>query len=108
MSRRSPVWVALALIIGTVVIAAPVGAGQDRKPPTTSANLRITASTATSVSLAWNASTDSSQFLYCVQSNGGGSVRVNPPQTTLTRTKLLPDRMHTFSVYASTSPGTAQ
>ena len=35
MSRRSPVWVALALIIGILVNAAPVAAAPDRRPPTT-------------------------------------------------------------------------
>jgi chitodextrinase len=63
--------------------------------------LRITASTATTVSLAWNASTDnSSNFWYCVQTNGGGCVRVDPPRTTLTLERLLPERTHTFAVYA--------
>ena len=99
MSRRFPVW-AVALIIGTLVMATPVAAAQDRRSPTTPTNLRITASTTTSVSLAWDASTDSSKFWYCVQRNGGGCVRVDPPRTTLTLTKLLPDRTHTFSVYA--------
>jgi endoglucanase len=40
-----------------------------------------------------------------VQTNGDGCIRVNPPQTTLTRTGLLPDRTHTFSVYAVDAAG---
>ena len=43
MSRRFPVW-AVALIIGTLVIATLVAAAQDRRSPTTPTNLRITAS----------------------------------------------------------------
>ncbi len=35
-----------------------------------------------------------------MQTNGGGCIRVDPPQTTLIRTKLLPNMTHTFSVYA--------
>jgi chitodextrinase len=69
-------------------------------------NLRITASTATSVSLAWNNSTDNtSNFWYCVQTNGSGCIRVDPPRTTLTRTFSLPNRTFTFSVYAVDAAG---
>jgi chitodextrinase len=69
-------------------------------------NLRITASTATSVSLAWNSSTDNtSNFWYCVQTNGSGCIRVDPPRTTLTRTFSLPNRTFTFSVYAVDAAG---
>jgi chitodextrinase len=107
MSRHRSVCIAVAgLCLGLLVNVAPVAAARDRTPPTTPGNLRITASTDTSVSLAWNASTDnSSNFWYCVQTNGGGCIRVNPPQTTLTRTKLLPEQTHTFSVYAIDGAG---
>jgi chitodextrinase len=100
MSRRLLVLAVATLVIGTLVPATPATAARDRKAPTTPADLRITASTGTSVSLQWDASTDSSNFWYCVQRNGGGCVRVDPPRTTVTFTKLLPDRTHTFSVYA--------
>ena len=100
MSRRLSLWAAIALIISTLAMAIPVAAAHDRRLPTTPANLEITASTTTSVSLAWDASTDSSNFWYCVQRNGGGCVRVDPPRTTVSFAKLLPDRTHTFSVYA--------
>jgi chitodextrinase len=106
MSRYRTAVIVAAIAAGVLLSAAPAAAGRDRKPPTTPANLRITATTDTSVSLAWNASTDnSSNFWYCVQTNGGGCIRVNPPQTTLTRTNLLPDRTHTFSVYAIDAAG---
>ena len=81
-------------------VCRPAAAARDRTPPTTPGNLRITASTDTSVSLAWNASTDTSNFWYCVQRNGDGCIRVNPPRTTITWPKLLPNQTHTFSVYA--------
>lgn len=97
---------AAALCCALALVAAPAAAARDRTPPTTPGDLRITATTPTSVSPAWNTSTDnSSNFWYCVQSNGGGCIRVDPPRTTLTRTNLLPDRTHTFSVYAVDSAG---
>jgi chitodextrinase len=92
---------AAALVGALLLVAAPASAARDRTAPTTPGNLRITASTATSVSLAWNASTDSSSnFWYCIQTNGDGCVRVDPPRTTHARTLSLPNRTFTFSVYA--------
>ncbi len=106
MPRYRSAVVAATVALGLLVTVAPADAARDRTPPTTPGNLRITASTDTSVSLAWNASSDnSSNFWYCVQTNGSGCIRVNPPQTTLTRSKLLPDRTHTFSVYAIDAAG---
>jgi chitodextrinase len=104
MSRYRPAAVlgaATSLICGLLLVAAPASAATDRTPPTTPANLRITASTDFSVSLAWNPSTDnSSNFWYCVEHNGGGCLRVDQPRTTLTRARLLPNTTHTFSVFA--------
>jgi chitodextrinase len=95
-----------ALAAGVVVIASALvvgtaGAARDHSPPSTPTNLRITASTDTSVTLAWNAARDnSSNWWYCVQRNGGGCVRVNPPQTSMTWPNLAPNTTSTFSVYA--------
>jgi chitodextrinase len=50
--------------------------------------------------LAWDASSDRSSFYYCVQRNGDGCIRVDPPRTTVSFSQLLPERTHTFSVYA--------
>jgi chitodextrinase len=78
----------------------------DRQAPTTPTNLRITASSATSISLAWNASTDNStNWWYCVQVDGAGCYRVNPPQTTFTHPKLAPNRTTTWTVVALDSAG---
>lgn len=102
MFRRRLAVVVFWLIL--TVWAAPQAASaapKDRVAPTAPSNLVITATTATSVSLAWTASTDnSSNWWYCVQTNGSGCLRVDPPGTTLTRSFLMPDRTHTFSVYA--------
>jgi hypothetical protein len=58
------------------------------------------------VSLAWNASSDnSSNWWYCVQRPPGGCIRVDPPQTTLTLTRLLPDTAFTWVVYAIDAGG---
>lgn len=94
-----------AMCCALLLVATPAAAARDRTPPTTPGNLRITATTPTSVSLAWSTSTDRSTFWYCVQSSGGGCIRVDPPRTTLTRTNLMPNRTHTFSVYAVDSAG---
>jgi chitodextrinase len=100
------VGIAAAMGCGLLLAAAPATAWRDRTPPTTPSNLRITAATDTSVSLAWNPSTDnSSSFWYCVQRGGEGCIRVDPPRTTISFTKLLPDRTHTFSVYAVDAAG---
>jgi chitodextrinase len=97
---------AAALICGLLLAAAPASAARDRTPPITPSNLRITASTPTSVSLAWNRSTDnSSRFWYCVQTNGSGCIRVDPPRTTLTFPVGIPNRTFAFSVYAIDSAG---
>jgi chitodextrinase len=106
MSRLRSVWIVAPLLVGVLLVAVPAAAGRDRTPPTTPANLRITATTDTSVSLAWNASTDNSgNFWYCVQTNGSGCIRVNPPRTTLTRPGLWPDQTLNFSVYAVDGSG---
>lgn len=98
--------IAVGLACSLLLVAAPASAVRDRTPPTTPSDLRITASTATSVSLAWDASTDNSpNFWYCVQTNGDGCIRVDPPRTTLTRTFSLPDTTFTFSVYAVDAAG---
>ncbi len=95
------VGIAVALACGLLLATAPAAAARDRTPPTRPTNLRFTATSDTSVSLAWNSSTDnSSNFWYCVQWSGEGCIRVDPPRTTVTFTRLLPDRTHTFSVYA--------
>ena len=101
MSRRFWACLATTACFGLALPAPPAAAARDRTPPTTPANLRITATTATTISLAWDPSTDnSSNFWYCVQTNGSGCIRVNPPRTTLSLSRLLPERTHTFAVYA--------
>ena len=89
--------------LATAVLVTTAGAARGGSPSTPT-NLRITATTETSVSLAWNASTGNN-FWYCVQRNGSGCIRVDPPRTTMTWPQLAPGTTHTFSVYAIDSRG---
>lgn len=91
------------VMLATAMLVTTAGAARGGSP-TTPTNLRITATTETSVSLAWNASTGNN-FWYCVQRNGSGCIRVDPPRTTMTWPSLAPNTTHTFSVYAVDSRG---
>jgi hypothetical protein len=110
MPVRSTVLAASALVLALFFVAAtpakrPPSPG-DKQAPTTPVNLRITASSATSISLAWDASTDNTtNWWYCVQRDGAGCLRVDPPQRTFTRTNLTPDRTTTWTVYAIDAAG---
>lgn len=110
MSVRTAALAGSVLALALVLIAAapakrPPSPG-DKQPPTTPTNLRITASSDTSVSLAWNASTDNSaNWWYCVQANGASCLRVDQPQTTFTRSELGPGRTTTWTVYAIDAAG---
>jgi chitodextrinase len=105
MFRKASLVAGIA-VLGIAIGATVAGAARDRTPPTTPANLRITATGPTSISLAWDRSTDNSRnFWYCVQQGSSGCFRVDPPQTTFTRSGLAPDRTYTFSVYAIDAVG---
>jgi hypothetical protein len=106
MSVRRTAWVATLFALAFVFNAAAAAAPRDRTPPTTPTNLRITASGPTSISLAWDKSTDNStNWWYCVRVDGQGCYRVNPPQTTFTHPKLWPDRTTNWSVIALDAAG---
>ena len=92
---------ALALVLALVVVGAVAAAPpRDRTPPTTPTNLRVTSLTHTSVTLAWNPSTDNSgSFSYSVSKDGQGFT-VPQTQTTYTIDWLSPGRTYTFYVTA--------
>jgi hypothetical protein len=100
--------VALAVIQGQTAGAAPrpkptttTTAAGDKSPPTAPTNLRVTATTKTSVSLAWDPSTDNSgTFDYSVRQDGYLSWTVSQFQTSFQPTWLSPGRTYTFQVFA--------
>ncbi len=106
MHARPPSRFAVVLAIVALVLTAagPAAAAprRDRTPPTTPTNLRVTATTQTSVSLAWNASTDNSGSLYYIVSGDplAGFHVVNPPATSVTFGDLDPGTSYTFHVQA--------
>src|SRR5918995_363133 len=110
MSVRSTVLAASALVLALVFAAAtpakrPPSPG-DKQAPTTPTDLRITSSTDTSISLAWDPSTDNTTtWWYCVQRDGGSCRRVDPPQTTFSISNLAPDQTTTWTVYAIDAAG---
>ena len=71
--------------------------------PTTPTDLRVTGTTASTVSLAWNPSTDSggvTRLRYIVVDSRGFSTLVWHPQTAVTMTSLTPSATYSFHVYA--------
>ena len=101
------------VLAGVIVLAAfalvatSATAGLDLKPPTKPGNLRVTAKTMTSVSMAWNASTDNSgNFSYRVQLLGDPTVVTLPKtQTSYTWTVLRPGVQYYFWVEAVDGSG---
>ncbi|HEX6685398.1 MAG TPA: cellulase family glycosylhydrolase [Candidatus Limnocylindrales bacterium] len=75
------------------------GPGEDLTPPSTPGNVRVTGTTANSVSLAWNASTDNvSVSGYNVYRNG--TVVGTPTGTTFTDTGLTAATTYSYTVRA--------
>jgi chitodextrinase len=98
--RRSALAAVVLVIAAAVIVSAAAAAP---RPPT---NLRITGTTDTSISLAWDASRgNSGNWWYCVQRGSSGCIRVNPPQTSITITGLMPNTTFVYSVYAITAQG---
>jgi chitodextrinase len=103
---RRAVGAAVALVLA-LAVAGPVAAGKkpppttgDKTPPTTPTNLHATSLSQTSVTLAWDASTDNSgSFSYSVNKDGQGFT-VPQGQTTFTIDWLSAGRTYTFYVTA--------
>jgi chitodextrinase len=105
MSVRSAACVA-GLVFAVVVTAAAAAPRPDRGSLKAPTNLRIVASSATSITLAWDAaSNNSSSWWYCVQKSGQGCFRVDPPKTTFTMSNLMPGTTTHWSVVAVDSKG---
>ena len=105
------------LAVGAILLIVAIGAStaaagvnrRDRRPPTTPTNLRITATTDTTVRLAWNASTDDSgNFSYRVTERSPfntNTVAIPQTQTTTTFTRLWPEQTYSYTVYAVDAAG---
>jgi chitodextrinase len=99
MMRIAVVLVVLALLLSP----SPVLAAKDRSAPTTPTNLHTTAITQTSVTLAWNPSTDNSGSVrYRIQMSSiyNNSLAMETTQTSLTWTSLSTNTTYSFFVYA--------
>ncbi len=93
---------AVIAVLVAVGVAAPAAAAADGTKPTKPGDLRVTAKTSTSVSLAWRASTDNSgQLRYVVHLwQDPATVSLPMSQTTYTWTGLRPGVQYYFWVEA--------
>jgi chitodextrinase len=98
---------ALPLVLA-LALAGPVGAGKkpppptgDKTPPTTPTNLQATNLTQTSVTLAWNPSTDNSGSVTYSVYKDGQPFTVPQGQTTYTIDWLTPGLTYSFYVKAT-------
>jgi len=111
MFFRKRALAAFALVLGAVVVVSTASAAshrRDRTPPTTPTNLRVIATTDTTVTLAWNPSTDNSgNFSYRVTQRYFNEYAVAVPQTqtTITFTRLWPETTYSYFVYAVDAAG---
>jgi chitodextrinase len=82
-------------------------AARDRTPPAAPSNLRVTGKTTSSVSLAWNPSTDNSgSFSYRIRHSGGYEMAAPQAQTSLTWTSnLSAGQTYSFFIYAVDAAG---
>ena len=105
-ARRAAVATVAAFAVFTMS-AAPASAGTDRKAPSKPTNLRLTAMTTTTISIAWNASTDNSGKLsYEMHLWRDPRVPVVPQtQTSFTWTELRPSVEYYVSVAAVDAAG---
>jgi hypothetical protein len=94
---------ALALVLAFVVVGPVAAAGRDRTPPTTPTNLQATSLSQTSVTLAWDPSTDKSGTITYSVYKDGQPFTVPQGQTTYTIDWLSPGQTYSFYVTASDS-----
>jgi chitodextrinase len=91
----------LALVLALVVVGSAAAARGDRTPPTTPTNLRVTSVSQTSVTLAWDPSTDKSGTVTYSVYKDGQPFAVPQGQTKYTIDWLSPGLTYSFYVTAS-------
>ena len=92
---------AAGLVVASASFDTAQAAAPDTRPPTVPGNLRVTATTPTSISLAWNASTDNSgRFYYVIVPVGGWPTWAPQVKTSRTIGGLLPQTTQSYNVYA--------
>jgi len=96
----------LLVVLALLLSPSPVLAAKDRRAPTQPTNLHTTAITQTSVTLAWNPSTDNAgSITYRVHMASPLSFSMVTSQTSLTWTSLSPNTTYSFYVYAIDKSG---
>ena len=100
-ARVAVVLVVISLLLST----SPALAARDRTPPTPPTNLNTTAITATSVTLAWNPSTDNSGNVTYRVHMVSPSRDMSTSQTSFTWNSLSPNSTYSFYVYAIDKAG---
>jgi hypothetical protein len=96
-----------ALLALAVIVPEAAEAARDRSQPTAPANLRITATTSSSVTLAWDAAKSGSGIAYYTVLEKSTWTHFNVPasQTSFTRTRLWPNINHSWIIYAVDTKG---
>ena len=100
-------WAVIALVVGMIFAASPVFAAKDKKAPTTPTNLRVTGTSAYSVSLAWNPSTDNSRsviYTICC-ANASSETFPGPTSTRVYTAGLEAGRTFTLRISARDPSG---
>ena len=104
MRRREFVFRVGSLVFALFVLSSvPSAAARNRTPPTTPTNLRVTSLSQTSITLAWDPSTDRSGTITYSVYKDGQPFTVPQGQTTYTIDWLSPGRTYSFYVTASDS-----
>lgn len=99
---QNAAWTSTLALVAVLLTTSTVwSAPRDRTPPTTPTNFHVTAVSPTSVSLAWNTSTDDSgSFFYVLYANNAVVANASMTATTATLSGLNPSTTYTFRIRA--------